>query len=401
MSSSSAAARFAAFVAHELRTPIAVQRTLVEVALADPDADTSALREMGERVLASCIRQQRLIDALLDLSRSGRGLARQEPVDLAPLVREALRAHDLTGFERVVALAPAWTRGDAELVARLVGNLVSNAVRHNTVGGRVEVATSADAGRALFSVSNSGPPIPAGELPRLFQPFQRLASHPPDAGEGVGLGLAIVQAIADAHGATVTARARPAGGLAVDVGFLAAARPRRTRVRAAAALIATVGIVAGCGSPGSDVAQLASPGSGAVAFAGCMRSNGVSKFPDPGARSQKPSLQQLGVSSSRFQSAQRACQHLLPNGGQPPNRAQLQQIGARGLRFARCVRAHGVPSFPDPASTGRIPDPASVGVDQGSPAFRAANQACREYRPPYIPSNAAYDAWARAHAGSG
>ena len=70
---------------------------------------------------------------------------------------------------------------------------------------------------------------------------------------------------------------------------------------------------------------------------------------------------------------------------------------AQALRFSRCVRSHGVPNFPDPDSTGRIPDPASLGIDQGSPKFQAANQTCRRYRPPYMPSNAAYNAYARTH----
>ena len=130
-----------------------------------------------------------------------------------------------------------------------------------------------------------------------------------------------------------------------------------------------------------------------------MRSNGVSKYPDPDTSGTTPKvgLDQLGVSSSRFQSAERACRHLLPNGGRPPNETQQQQVKALGLRFAQCVRAHGVPSFPDPRNDGRIPDPATVGIDQGSPTFEAANQACGKWRPPYMPSNSAYNTWARTH----
>ena len=71
--------------------------------------------------------------------------------------------------------------------------------------------------------------------------------------------------------------------------------------------------------------------------------------------------------------------------------------GARRWRSPGACAAHGVPNFPDPGSDGRIPDPASVGIDQGSPKFEAANQACRKYRPPYMPSNAAYNAYARTH----
>jgi hypothetical protein len=131
-----------------------------------------------------------------------------------------------------------------------------------------------------------------------------------------------------------------------------------------------------------------------------MRADGVPNWPDPNTSGvfdkSKLSSQQLGASTSRVQAAQGACQHLLPNGG-GSNPAQVQQVKALGLEFSRCVRSHGLPNFPDPAGDGRIPDPASVGIDQGSPKFQAANQACGKYRPPYMPSNAAYNAYTRTH----
>jgi hypothetical protein len=186
----------------------------------------------------------------------------------------------------------------------------------------------------------------------------------------------------------------------------------------AASIVVAAGLAllaAGCGgSPKSHVAQLGStvrqtrsstkpPAASTlrgdeVAFARCMRSHGVTKYPDPTTTGLvKESVQQLGVSSSRFQTAQTACRQLLPNGGSPPSVAWVQQVRALSLHFAQCVRRHGVTGFPDPASDGRIPDPATVGINQGSPKFEAANQACRKYRPPYMPSNAAYNAYARTH----
>ena len=183
--------------------------------------------------------------------------------------------------------------------------------------------------------------------------------------------------------------------------------PAADRSRAlvlAPALAGLVGLsllAAACGDSGSHVAQLAPASTqqnGALAFARCMRSHGVSNYPDPTRGGLvKESLQQLGVSSSRFQSASSDCNHLLPNGGRGPNRAQVQQVRAQALQFSQCVRSHGVPSFPDPGSDGRIPDPASGGINQGSPKFEAANQACGKYRPPYMPSNAAYNSYARTH----
>jgi hypothetical protein len=143
--------------------------------------------------------------------------------------------------------------------------------------------------------------------------------------------------------------------------------------------------------------------SGAVAFAYCMRSNGVPNWPDPGSDGTfdktKLGLQQLGASASRVQAAQHACAHLLPNGGSGPSAAQLQQAKAQALSYAQCIRAQGVRNLPDPGTDGRIPDPATAGIDQGSPLFEAANQACRRYRPPYMPSNARYNAYARTHGG--
>jgi hypothetical protein len=185
------------------------------------------------------------------------------------------------------------------------------------------------------------------------------------------------------------------------------------RLLMAAALVIFVGLLAaGCGrSPGRHVAQLgttttgggssntaARPG-GWLAFSACMRSDGVAGYPDPTGSGPPPkkSLQQLGASSARFDAAQSSCRRLLPNGGRPPDQAEQQQVRANALRFSQCIRSHGVEGFPDPANSGRIPDPATVGVNQGSPRFEAANRACGRYRPPYMPSNAAYNSWARAH----
>jgi signal transduction histidine kinase len=211
---------FAALVAHELRAPIALQRTLVEVTLADPDADIAALRKMGELVLASCTQQQRLIELLLDLACSGGALARQEPVDLATIAAAALRAHDPGGLEIVVTLEPAQTSGDPDLLLQLAANLVANATRHNIPGGRIELATRAQAGRAVLSITNTSRLIEAGELRRLTQgPFQRVGAKRTQHPLGHGLGLAIVDAIATAHGAQLSARARTNGGLSVEVSF--------------------------------------------------------------------------------------------------------------------------------------------------------------------------------------
>lgn len=106
----------------------------------------------------------------------------------------------------------------------MVANLADNALRHNVAGGSVEISTSMTAGSASLWVVNTGPVIPAAEVDRLFQPFQQLGadrvSRDRDDGDGGhGLGLAIVRAIAIAHRASLSARARPGGGLEIKVDF--------------------------------------------------------------------------------------------------------------------------------------------------------------------------------------
>jgi signal transduction histidine kinase len=117
------------------------------------------------------------------------------------------------------ALGPAPTSGSPRLAERLAANLIDNALRHNLPGGQINVATGTFGSRAILSVANTGPAVPAGAVDRLFHPFQRLAADRASRGEGLGLGLSIVQAIADAHGASITARPRPAGGLLVEATF--------------------------------------------------------------------------------------------------------------------------------------------------------------------------------------
>lgn len=209
---------FAAYAAHELRREVTLQLALAGIVLADPDADATALREMGERVVAGCKRQERLLEALLTLACSEPGQLRREPIDLAAAAEDVLRAQDPPPLHRVATLEPAVTLGHPELVECLVTNLLENAVRHNIPYGSVELATHTATGRAVLEIANTGPVIPAGEVSRLFQPFQRLGS-PSGAADGAGLGLAIVQTIADGHDATIHAHPRPGGGMNISVSF--------------------------------------------------------------------------------------------------------------------------------------------------------------------------------------
>jgi signal transduction histidine kinase len=228
---------FVANASHELRTPLAAERTLIQVALADPDATAESLRSACQQVLALGEQQGRLIDALLTLASSQRGLDRRERFDLAEIARTAIRsrtreagARDL----RVVAdLAAAPADGDPGLAESLVANLVDNALRHNVRGGQISIRTGPGAGAgtgaaaASLSISNTGAVIPPGDLDRLFQPFQQLGRERirGSGGGGHGLGLAIAAAIVTAHGAALAVAARPGGGLDITVTFRPAAAP--------------------------------------------------------------------------------------------------------------------------------------------------------------------------------
>ncbi len=217
--------RFVANASHELRTPLTLERTLLQLALSDPGATTASLRSTCEELLLYGEAQERLIEALLTLATSEQGLETSQPADLSgitELVVESARPEaGRLGVALDFEIQPAATTGDPRLVERLVANLVHNALRHNAPGG-CPVRTRRRGDLAVVCVSNSGPVVQAGDIERLFQPFQRLDGSRAGQSQGHGLGLAIVNAVATAHNATVTARARPGGGLAIEVGFRAA-----------------------------------------------------------------------------------------------------------------------------------------------------------------------------------
>jgi signal transduction histidine kinase len=215
--------QFVANASHELRAPLTRQRALIQVALGDPDANSTSLRAAHERVLASEQQLEQMIDGLLSLTRGQAGLERREHLDLATLAAQVLRTRDSEttnlGLDVRATLAPAPTAGDPRLVERLIANLLDNAIRHNIPEGHLEITTGTRDQHAFLAVANSGPTIPPEEVPRLLQPFQRLHGTRTTHASGNGLGLAIVQAIANAHRATLTAQPRPGGGLTIEVTF--------------------------------------------------------------------------------------------------------------------------------------------------------------------------------------
>jgi signal transduction histidine kinase len=231
--------RFFADAVEAMKAPMAQQRALVEGAL-DRAGTPGQLDQLHAALLEVTERQERLIDELLTLARSEGAITAPVPVELADIAyrvsdgleREARRA----GIELRVSAGPARTPGDPVLLERLARNLLQNAVRYNTADGWVRVATGTDGDTVHLIVANTGPVVPTGEVPALFEPFRRLAgcAGPPEPGRNgppepgcagpgglglspAGLGLSIVRSVAQAHGGRVSAAPRDGGGLVVEV----------------------------------------------------------------------------------------------------------------------------------------------------------------------------------------
>ncbi|SFE45104.1 Signal transduction histidine kinase [Actinacidiphila alni] len=209
--------RFIANASHELKTPLAAQRATVQVGLAGPLPEH--LAEVRDDLLTTNREAELLIDALLLLARSDRGLERTESVDLTAVAglvaaETAQRAARAGVDVRIAADAPLTVPGDPVLLRQLLTNLVRNAVQYNHRSGRVDVRCE----DRTVTVTNTGPRVPANRIPDLFEPFRRLA---PDrtGDEGHGLGLSIAASIAAAHDVTLTAAPGPGGGLVVRLRF--------------------------------------------------------------------------------------------------------------------------------------------------------------------------------------
>ncbi|WP_275291568.1 HAMP domain-containing sensor histidine kinase [Amycolatopsis sp. La24] len=209
--------RFVANASHELRTPLAVQRTLIEVALENPDAGP-VLTKLGAHLLQTNERSERLIEGLLVLARSDRGLSARSPVRLDKVVRSVVK---LTAAQAKEAGVTVETRlrartviGDAVLLERLVLNLVSNAISYNIPDGWVSITIGAT---PALSVRNSGSNVDDNLVAGLFEPFRRGKPDRTGAADHSGLGLSIVRSVARAHDGDVSARANPNGGLTVEV----------------------------------------------------------------------------------------------------------------------------------------------------------------------------------------
>ena len=216
--------RFAANASHELRTPLAITRTLLEVARNDPSRDTD---ELVERLHAVNARAINLTQALLLLSRAdGRSFTREQ-VDLSLIVEEAtemlLPLAEKRGLTIETSGDTTPTIGSHALLLQLSTNLVHNAIVHNLPGqGTVWVGTSFQSSSVLLTVENTGEKLTQELVATLLEPFQRGTERIRTDHAGVGLGLAIVNSITQAHDGTLTLTHRAAGGLCVTVRLPAA-----------------------------------------------------------------------------------------------------------------------------------------------------------------------------------
>lgn len=214
--------RFVANVSHELRTPLAMMRTSLDVAAAKPRPMSDDANVLSNKVREGLEQADRLVESFLVLARAeAGGTGDLESVSLPQLFRAALEARAQAAEERNLTvharLDQAYAAGSGVLVARLVANLVDNAVRHNRPGGMIAITTEVDRATARLTVESDGRAIEPDDAGRLAEPFRRLGADRTRSEDGVGLGLAIVAAIATAHHGTLDLRARPQGGLTAIV----------------------------------------------------------------------------------------------------------------------------------------------------------------------------------------
>jgi signal transduction histidine kinase len=208
---------FAANASHELRTPLAVQRTLIEVGMSAP-LTTDQMELLTRQLLDTNERNERLIEGLLVLSESERGLAGTTPQRLDLITETVVDRHrdlaERADVKLLVDVVPRVVAGEAVLLERLVTNLVQNAIKYNRPGGCVAVHVG---GNPALRVTNTGMAVPAEDVPALFEPFRRRSGTRSDHSGGAGLGLTIVRSITQAHGGSGNAAAAADGGLEIDV----------------------------------------------------------------------------------------------------------------------------------------------------------------------------------------
>ncbi len=200
--------RFIQDTSHELRNPLAVIRTNLDVALSDPEASVDDLRDAGTVVQRTVDRLTHLVDDLLQFARHGAPTFAHEPVDLADVVTEVAAEFSGPADERhltIEAVAPQglWVIGDRVALRQALHNLVGNAVRLAPEATTVRLAAGNDRGWTWMAVEDQGPGIPEAERDLVFQRFWRKSRDGGDGERGSGLGLTIVRQVAEGHNGEV------------------------------------------------------------------------------------------------------------------------------------------------------------------------------------------------------
>ena len=207
--------RFVADASHELRTPLSAVRAYAELFERGAEARPDDLARSMRGIERESERMSALVEDLLLLARldEGRPLER-EPVELDAVVGEAVETAQAVEPQRPIELQkePAAVLGDRDRLRQIVDNLLANARAHTAPETPVAVRVAAVNGSAVVEISDRGPGIEAGEVERIFERFYRTDSSRSRESGGVGLGLSIVAAVAEAHGGTVAAESPPGGG---------------------------------------------------------------------------------------------------------------------------------------------------------------------------------------------
>jgi len=193
---------------HELRNPLAVIRTNLEVTLADPDASAEELRHAAEVVERSSERMARLVDDLLVYARKGTLSLERDPVDVALLINEAAEEFTAPAMAAGVhlvhqAAGGLWVVGDRLALRQALGNLLANAIRYSPEGTTVRLRCGLEGPWVWLAVEDQGPGIDLVDQDRVFQRFWRGDSREGRQQGRSGLGLTIVRQIAEAHGGEV------------------------------------------------------------------------------------------------------------------------------------------------------------------------------------------------------
>jgi signal transduction histidine kinase len=210
--------QFVANASHELRTPHATMRVWLDVALAKPDPAPPHMVDLGDRLRHELDQVDRLLDGLLALARAQQRSATDSstlPLDAVVSLATAQRATLISGKGldvRHQGCAGAWVAGSETLLARMVGNVVDNALTHNAPGGWVRIRTGVAGEAARLAVENGGPLLDEADVQALTQPFRRLGTERTGSDQGSGLGLSIVAAIAEMHGGRLELHALAGGG---------------------------------------------------------------------------------------------------------------------------------------------------------------------------------------------